>query len=254
MQHSVPQFTIATVTDDSGTIMTLVDTLGRFQGILDEATAKRSTHSLVLTHVLTQRMSKLVGSKRACPTDEVTLTVTNESSAFLLASTEMAENEMVAANNESQTQALGRVDMPLGDQYQTTLISEVMDLVTDGLSFCQNAKEVFISPAAFRERILVSNADSRRRWQYQESANVQLCSEKYSSCKYLISPSVLQCLCGGLDAEDMVDDDSLCRHAINFIQALLRDKVQLKWSIDYSPPNQTLIPIVVKVVLHGLQN
>ncbi|KAG7342167.1 hypothetical protein IV203_007259 [Nitzschia inconspicua] len=253
-QHPVPQLAIATVTDDSGTVMTLVDTLGRFQRLLEEAMSNRMTTHLVVTNVLTQTSSSLRGAKLSCPTNEVVLTVTGESTAFLLPSPAPSDNAKVDTDG-TQTYSFGRMVLSQGHddtgKSRIELVSEVMDLIIDGLSLRGNSEHIFSSPATFKNWILLTDnhfACGGSSWRYKESAKVQLDKEFDKVNIFPITPAVLQCLCGGLDARDFISDDNLSQHSMNFVKSLLNDRVRLKFSLDLRQAE----PKVIKTVLDKL--
>jgi hypothetical protein len=249
-QHPVPQLVVATVTDDSGIIMSLVDAEGRFQALLDEAMANRSTKGLVVTNVLTKSASKLGGVKLACATNETVLLATSESNAFLVSALPIEHSPMIDTD-ETQTQVFGSTDFYQQHGKKETFASEIMDLEVDGVSFRRNPKQIFSSVAAFQKRILlVGDGRASGGLSYRTTAKVHFHTKSGYRNPVEVAPSVLQCLCGGLDPSDLVSDKSLCQHSMDFVRALIHDKVQLKWTINWEHP----VPIVTKVVLHKLPN
>jgi hypothetical protein len=253
LQYPIPQLSIATVADESGVVMALVDSLGRFHAIFKQAMMKRSTMLLVVTHVWTKTSSSLRGGNITCSTNEIVLMVTSESMAFLISkTTTMNETPWRRVDTgETQTQVFG--DMPLALQEPNLpiiFVSEVLDVIVDGISLRWKGNKVFSSTKAFREAVLTTWNDGRENdvWRYHTSAKVRLQMDcNPSNSIFSITSSVLNCLCGGLDARDLVESDILCQHSLNFIQALIQDTVKLKWTVDSEKPE----PTITKAVLHS---
>jgi hypothetical protein len=86
-------------------------------------------------------------------------------------------------------------------------------------------------------------------WLYHSSAKVLVRKDDSPNNSFVkVTPSVLKCLCGGLDAHDLVENDSLCQHSLNFMQALIQDAVLLNWTIYVEKPEST----ITKAVLQSL--
>jgi hypothetical protein len=241
-QQAVSGLALALVTDESRSVMTLVDVSGRFVPQLKTAMGNQSKSRLVVTNVLTKSQNTLHGVKFASPFNETVLVTTNETAMFLVPF--------------DPSRVLTQETQDLLSQHRNStseifLISELLDLVIDGKSLKQSDQKIFSSKLAYLDAILKQTSQDSGHRQYKASAKVILDDGSIESVFLLITPSVLKCLCGGLDADELLGSDSLCNHSMTFLRSLIHEKVALKWTLRVSNQEQGNT-IVVKAALHSL--
>lgn len=62
-------------------------------------------------------------------------------------------------------------------------------------------------------------------------------------------PEVVKCLCGSLDVDELLNDNTLLRYSMRLFRAVILEKIMLKWTIYTDHNNERRIS---NVALHQL--
>mmetsp|Transcript_8644 Transcript_8644/g.15112 ORF Transcript_8644/g.15112 Transcript_8644/m.15112 type:complete len:158 (-) Transcript_8644:61-534(-) len=135
---------------------------------------------------------------------------------------------------------------------EVTVISSLVDLIIDGDSVRQNESFIFSSTESYLNAILgkdgTDNGDFGRRRLRIRLEERSLSIETVKNNTLPANPTVLKCLCGGLEASELIQSQELCEHSMNFLLALIHEEIMLKWTV-HEGRNET---VLLKVVLHSL--
>jgi hypothetical protein len=231
----VAQSTIgyATVADasTSDVTMTLVDLENRFSGNL--RAAKATGQVLMLTNVSSRKQSDV--QVKNCALDEVILVPTKASVALLL-SKENQTQSVVPQSLPDGTQT----QMPYSIQGEIKVVSSILDISIGG-KLLQETR-CMESPSSFLQNITTPDRKYRDATLHLESFGISVVQSIHS---VFASSKIIKTLCGGIDPEELIRDETIRIRAFKLVHALLREQVLLRWTIETScePSN------VLKVVL-----
>lgn len=248
-QHKIfPPVVFAVVTDDSGTMMTFIDTTGRFLSKLQSASKNDISNKklLLLTNVSTVYQNSLRGLKSS--SKEIVLIPTKTTSGLLISQHDRNNREgnissiSVPNNSGQETQEEIISDMEMN------VISSLVDIHIDGISLkdsCINNSDqsVFSTTTQYLKTILENDRHAYK------SAIIYLDNDDDIG-QAIASPDVMESLCGSLDVTELLENnDTLCTHSMRFLRALILEHVILKWTIYIDDDNELKI---AKAVLHQL--
>lgn len=225
----------ATVTDSSGVKMSLIDLNNRFSDTLREA--KDTGRVLLLTNISSTKQSDIQCIQgKNCAFDEVILVPTRATVALLLSNEESQSSQNLVSyslpNDATQTQLPGFNS----DNQESTLVSSILDISINGKLLHET--KCMDSPTSFLKGMI-------RDGSYVE---VTLHLESFAEGgNHLVfaKPSILQTLCGGLEAKELITEERLRLHVFKLVQALIREQVLLIWTIKRNSKEA----VVLKVVL-----
>lgn len=223
---TTPQSTIgfATVTDGSGVIMSLVDPGNRFASTI--RTAKETGRLVMLTNISSKSQNDIQG--RLSALDEVVLVPTKATATFLLPTTESSYTNNGNGGSLTPLEATA-TQTPDSKKKQTTLLSRILGLSIGGVSL-KSTIRTFESPAQFLGTVLTPDGDYRSATLYLDSWNN--ISMGRDDNGIIAGPNVVKTLCGGVEAAELIRDESLGRHALNLVRALLNESILLRWTIN----------------------
>ncbi|MGK3742181.1 MAG: hypothetical protein ACI90V_009035 [Bacillariaceae sp.] len=242
-----PPVVFAVVTDYSGTIMSFIDTTGRFLSKLKSAKNDNSNKKfLLLTNVSTVYQNSLQGLKSS--SKEIVLVPTKTTSGLLISehdkhNKEGSSSTISVSNSGQETQEEIIPDMEMN------VISSLVDIHIGGISLkdiCINNSDqsIFSSSTQYLKTILENNG----RHAYK-SAIIYFDNDDDIG-QAIANPDVMKSLCGSLDVAELLDNnDTLCIHSMRFLRALLLEHVIVKWTIYVDDDNELKI---AKAVLHQL--
>jgi hypothetical protein len=221
----------ATLTDGSGVTIPLVDPGNRFESNL--RTAKDTGRLLMLTNLLSKSRNDVHG--RTLPLDEVVLVPTRSTVAVLL-------SNINSIGTNGETFSLPEPSETISPRSEITLLSSILDMSINGASLRDSRS--LESTRSFLETILLSDGEYR-------SATLHLeCSLSIGQLGDTIHADsrVVKTLCGGIEAGELMKDESLGCHVLHLVRALLNEPILLRWTIN-TRQNQAE---VLKVVLPKL--
>eukprot|EP00980_Cylindrotheca_fusiformis_P030652 scaffold25176_cov191-Cylindrotheca_fusiformis.AAC.2 len=209
--------------------MTLVDLDNRFSGTL--RSAKATGQVLMFTNVSSRKQSDIQGKN--CAVDEIILVPTQASVVLLI-------------SEEGKKQGGGTQTLLDGTQVENSsygeieVISSIFDFSIGGMALQET--RCMESPSSFLQNMTTTDGKYREISVHLESFGTASAQPTYS---IFASSKVTQTLCGGIEPEELIQDEGLRVRSFKLVHALLREQVLLRWTIDtsFSPPK------VLKVVL-----
>jgi hypothetical protein len=232
-----PPVAFASFTDDSGVVMSFIDSSGRFLLELRSAQKKSHTTRLVMTNVSTEHQSNLQGL--ATSGKEIILVPTEMTTARLISE----ENIL----NHPNTKSSCINDFDITQTQETThgtditMHSSIKDISVNGLSL-KTSRSVFSSSSKFLRTITRNDESFNEAIIHLEKNDDQVCNTGI-----LATPDVLKILCGSLDVAELSNDEKLCMHSMRFLQDLLQGHIVLDWTLNKNKQNDVKI---VKATLH----
>jgi hypothetical protein len=273
---------------EDGAAMTFIDTSGKFMTILktalDENNDKniysgmtRTQKLLILTNVRTKNSNSLRGLPSF--TEDLVLVPTNETTASIVevkdnnnsTSTKSKHNRndveegFVSASQRRRTIV---EEMNVQSQHNekgargetnnesTLVVSSLEDFRSGGRSLRRDTftgvtcisqfRRMVIKGDKYRNDCILTLATRNNN----DNNNSQNNNVRYHQEVHAGS-AILQMLCGGLDASEMLEDDEVCKIAMDLVHSIIErqgdsDPVELAWTIKVVN-NQ---PCVIKVSLH----
>jgi len=235
-QKILPPVVFAVVTDDSGVIMTLIDTSGRYLYKLRSAKNDNNKMLLVLTNILTVYQNNFQVLKHS--SKEIVLVPTKTTSGVLMSEHDYSNKDNINISSFNTGQQIREI-MPIAEK---TFISCVVDLCIGGISLknsCINSDQSIFSTTTNYLKIIL---DHDRQY---KSARIYF--EENGVGQAIAGPAVLKSLCGSLDVAELLDDNTLCNYSMRFLRALIMEYVVLKWTIYIDDDNEMKVS---NAVLH----
>lgn len=250
----------ASVTDQSGTTLTLIDTSGQCTSALQTAFRQQKEEEknngvrLVLTNIRAKNPNTLRGLPSF--TEEVVLVPTADTTACVVVVEDddsddkdgTSSDDLERGGDQSRTHQHG----PTQNEQESKFVAGVQDIVLGGESLKQSDFAAFRSISSFRA-VLFSGGS------YRDDGIVHITSwgaatlDRRNECHLRVGPSVVQSLCGGLDASELQEDDKLCETAMNLVRAILEEDMLLRWIVRENLDEKSPVdPIATTVVLHSL--
>ena len=229
----------ATFTDSSGVNMSFVDLNNRFSETLRKAKEKGLV--VLLTNVSSTKQSDvncIQGKNLAF--DEVILVPTTATVAVLLSNKSESQklDTQTVLKHSNQTQ----ISSGESERQEITLVSSILDISINGKLLHQN--KCLDSPSSLVKSI-TKNGHYREVIMELESFGT---SSQEGNHVVLVNPSIMQTLCGGVSAKELIEEERLRSNVFQLVQALLREQVLLFWTIQRSLKDA----IVLKVMLPKL--
>lgn len=217
---AVTQATIgyARVADASApdVILTLVDLENKFSKIL--RLANSSGRLLMLTNVSSRKNSDVQVQNSAL--DEVVLVPTNASVALLISNESQSQSSVPQTlHNSTQTQ--------IPYQGKINVVSSIVDISISGLPLQETG--CMESPSSFLEKITTPDGKYRDALLHLESFGTAAAIPTYA---IFASSKIMQTLCGGIEPEELIREEALSIGSFKLLQALLREQILLRWSIE----------------------
>jgi hypothetical protein len=278
----------ASVTDESTirntTAMTLIDTSGQLKPILkaaleqqhniNDANAPTTRRRLILTHVRAKNSNTLRGLP-SC-TEDLVLVPTNDTTATIVdISDDLTVNrgsQRVRNNIDDTNVAFTQEQCNEGETDDTiTFVACLKDiLVGGGKSLRSNNFAAFKSMSRFRRMILEDEGQIRYRndsvllllvttanTTNGNSSSSNSHKSHHSHERIYAGSDILQILCGGLDASELLEDDELCKISMDLVRSMMvesttptaREDVQLGWTVRGTSNNDRNKLYATKVVL-----
>jgi hypothetical protein len=223
-KRRIPQPTIgyAIVTDESSSdiSMSLIDIENRFSVTLQKA--KNSCLVLILSNVLTRKQSDVLGTKD-CTSDEIILVPTKASVAiFLRRDYRRPSLKPLSPLDATQTQ----MPNPIKDE-QITVVASILDISIGGKLLHES--QCMKSPASFIRNILTTDKRYHDAILHLESFGISAIQYNH---KVFASSDILKTLCGGIDAEDLINKETQGLQVFRLVKAMLREQVMFRWTIE----------------------
>jgi hypothetical protein len=234
-----PTVAFASFSDDSGVVMSFIDSSGRFLPELRSALNKSHATRLVMTNVSTEHQSNLQGL--ATSGKEIILVPTETTTVRLISGDKIpiysnTKSSCVLDFDVTQTQESTHVT-------ETIVRSSITDISVNGLSL-KTSRSVFSSSSEFLRTITGKDASFNEAIILLEKND-----EQTSKTGILASPDVVKSLCGSLDVVELSNNEMLCMHSMRFLQDLLQGHAVLDWALYKNKHNDLEI---VKATLHRL--
>ena len=218
--------------DDSDTFMIFVDISGRFSSLLE--LAKKEKTNIKLTNVLTKHQSDLRGLQ--FPSNDIVLVPTTTTAGFLVCESERDTND--------ETKKIQKLDKQNVPGEEVGLISGVQDIHIDGISLKKKCFDSYTTVFSTTTEYLETILDEGKHF---KTARIFFDDQKKGMA--IAIPEVVKCLCGSLDIDELLNDNTLLRYSMRLFRAVILEKIMLKWTIYTDHNNERKIS---NVALHQL--
>jgi len=217
-----PSSVFATFTDDSGVVMTFVDSAGRYSEKLKAAQCNNNKMKVEMTNISTDYQSSLIAG------------LPNSSFEIILVPTETTTSRLISVEEDVQSSNVqGTSDVGVTElepqerihETDITLRSCVRDICVDGLSL-KTSQSAFSSASKYLQAIIGKNGNYKRAIISLDENHGQICNTRIPS-----TSSVLKILCGGLDVDELVSENKLCMYSMGFLKSILDEDVVLDWTL-----------------------
>lgn len=226
-----PTVAFASFTDDSGVVMSFIDSSGRFLPELISAQDKILETRLVMTNISTEHQSNLQG-------------LTTSGKEIILVPTETTTVRLISEDkipNHPNTKSSCVYDFDVTQTQETThgtdtiVRSSIIDISVNGLSL-KTSRSVFSSSSEFLKTITRKDESFNEAIIHLEKNDEQVCRTGI-----LATPDVVKTLCGSLDVAELSNDEKLCMHSMRFLQDLLQEHIVVDWTLNKSKHNNVTI-------------
>jgi hypothetical protein len=213
----------ATLSDRSGTMISLIDVGNRFGSSL--RTAKESGKAIMLTGVVSKAGSDIQEIQRSLPSDEVVLVPTKSTKAVVL-----SNEDMLTPDNNDYTQDYTPTQIPgLSSRNESSLLGTLQDLRINGKSILTGRTLSFLKD--FKTTMIGSNKGQRTFKSGQVSIQSTVEDTKIVT-PFTIDANVIRTLCGGVNESDILKTNAMGSYAMKVLKALLKGNTVLRWTVN----------------------
>jgi hypothetical protein len=223
----------ATVSDDSGVFMSLVDPGSRFGSTL--RTALDTGKYLMLTNLSSRNQNDIHG--RPFALEEVVLLPTRSTTAVVLSNHKLIGNgEASSSPDATQTQVVN------SRKSQVTLVSSLLDISIGAVSLRSRYLEL-PTPATLLATILTTAGEYSSATLHLESTSSISIGQPENV--FYAGSKVVMSLCGGVEARELMGDEALSQHASQLVRSILDEGILLRWTIDARNEKAEIVDVVL---------
>ncbi len=230
-QKGRPPVAFASVMDDSGVVMSFIDSSGRFLSKLNLARKRSHTAKISMTNVSAEHQSNLRGF---VTTSNEILLVPTETTTMRI----MVTEKKVSNHFDTQESSLDDIDTE-----EMVVRAGIADISINGLSLRKNYS-LFSSTCEFLKTIKGNNGKIQKAIIYLESNNEDIGTDGVPA-----TPFVMKSLCGSLEINELSSNEKLCSISMKLLRDLLRTEIIMEWTLRKDKCNH--LEIIEATVHHA---